>query len=117
MMRRILAVVSVLALLAGPALAETDCSGTVGTTAQYAWSAGGTKWFYVMNNSVNLMCISMTGVAALGGTNCAAGSYPLNPGSATTAGGAFASLPQQAPNVLSVVAAVAGSIYSCTRGN
>ena len=119
MMRKLLVGLAIgLSLLAAsPARAETDCSGTVGTSAQTVWSAGQTKWFVIMNNSANLMCISFTGTAAVGGLNCAAGSFPLGPGTATTAGGSFSTLQMQAPNSLSIVAGGASSIYSCVRSN
>jgi len=118
MMRKFLAAaVAALLLFSSPALADTDCSGTASGTAQAVWSSGQTKWFVIMNNSANLMCISFTGTAAISGLNCASGSFPLNPGSATSAGGSFASLPQQTPQVLSIVASAGSSTYSCVRSN
>src|ERR1017187_8951350 len=93
MMRKWLsaALAAVFFLLAGPALA-TDCSGTItaGNTAQTVFTSSNVRGLMLMNNSANLMCVSFTGNAAtIAGTNCGAGSYSLQPGSGTVAGGSF----------------------------
>ena len=107
-----------LVLLGGPALA-LDCSGTIATggAAQTIYSSNTTRRVMVMNNSANLMCISFTGgsPATIAGTNCAAGSYALQPGSGTLAGGSYVSPPDIAVNTLSIVSAGTGDRYSCER--
>jgi hypothetical protein len=116
-MKRILAVLASLLLMAGPALAaRNNCSGTTAASAKYAFQTSGTNGVVIVNNSANLMCISFDGPAATGGTNCASGSFPLNPGTATAIGGSYASPLNQGPAAISIISAGgAGDIYSCER--
>lgn len=123
-MKKFLAALALLFCLQ-PALADipvnnitpTDCSGAASTSAAaMIQNSGSLRGFLVMNNSAALMCISFTGTAALGGTNCAQGSFPLGPGTATAAGGSFTTPATFGPNTtISIVAASGASNYSCIR--
>lgn len=97
-----------------PNITPTDCSGsiTAGGTAQNAFAAGATKrGFTIANLSTDLMWISFNGTAAAN----TSGSYALNPGSSTTAGGSFITPVGFGMNTaLSVVAATTGDKFSCT---
>lgn len=112
------ALAAVFFLLAGPALAA-DCSGTItlGGTAQTIFTSGNVKKLMVMNNSANLMCISFNGSAAtIAGTNCGSGSYVLQPGSATAAGGSFYSDGNgPAISTASIISSGIGDRFSCER--
>lgn len=105
-------------LLAGPALA-TDCSSTIttGGTAQTIFSTGNARKLMLMNNSANLMCVSFNGAAAtIAGTNCGAGSYTLQPGSATAAGGSFFNDGNGlAISTASIISSTTGDRFSCER--
>jgi hypothetical protein len=97
----------------------SDCSGTItaGNTAQTVFTSGNVRKLMLMNNSANLMCMSINGSAAtIAGTNCGSGSYTLQPGSATTAGGSFyADGNGPAISTLSVISSGTGDRYSCER--
>lgn len=109
-------------LLAGPAVAQNqnnvtpiDCSGAIATNnvAKNAFNnQGNLRGFTIKNeNTSEQLCISFTGTAACG----SAGTYSLQPGSATVNGGSFTTPPGLGTNhALSVVAATAGHVYSCT---
>ena len=107
-----------LILLCSPAFA-LDCSGTItsGGTAQTIFSSNTTRRVMLMNNSANLMCVSFTGgsPASIAGTNCAAGSYMLQPGSTTLAGGSYTNPPDIAVNTVSIISSGTGDRYSCER--
>lgn len=101
----------------GAALAA-DCSGTIttGGTAQTIFTSGNVRGLLLMNNSANLMCISFNGSAAtIAGTNCGAGSWVLQPGSATASGGSFSSPPDVKISTLSIISAATGDRFSCER--
>lgn len=101
-----------------PALA-LDCSGTIATggTAQTIYTSGNVRGLMLMNNSANLMCVSFTGgsPATIAGTNCGAGSYTLQPGSATAAGGSFTNPVNINVATASIISAGAGDRFSCER--
>jgi hypothetical protein len=61
----------------------------------------------------------ISGVAAtIAGTNCGAGSYTLQPGSATAAGGSFyKDVNGPAISTVSIISAGTGDRFSCERGN
>lgn len=103
---------------AGAALAA-DCSGTIttGGTAQTIFTSGNVGRGVIMNNSANLMCISWNGNAAsIAGTNCAAGSWPLQPGSGTAAGGSFYWDGNGIKvSTLSIISSGTGDRFSCER--
>lgn len=108
--------IAALCLLSLPAVAA-DCSGTItnGGTAQTIFTAV-VRRIVVMNNSANLMCIAWNGAtASIAGTNCAAGSYVLQPGSATAAGGSFVNPPDIGINGLSIISSTTGDRFSCER--
>jgi hypothetical protein len=117
MMRFVCAVLAAV-LWCGAAFA-TDCSGTIttGGTAQTIFTSGNVRKFMVMNNSANLMCIAFNGSAAtISGTNCGAGSYVLQPGSATAAGGSFyADGNGVAISTASIISSTTGDRFSCER--
>lgn len=115
--------IAIMFMLAGPAAAQQsqnnvtprDCSGTiaVGGTAQNAFVQTNTlHGFTIKNeNTSEQLCISFTGTAACG----AAGTYSLQPGSATVNGGSFTTPPGLGTNhALSVVAATGAHVFSCT---
>lgn len=103
---------------AGAALA-TDCSGTIttGGTAQSITSIGGNVGgVMLMNNSANLMCVSFNGAAAtIAGTNCGAGSWTLQPGSSTLAGGSFTNPANIKISTASIISSGTGDRFSCER--
>lgn len=104
-------------LLAGPALA-TDCSGTItaGGTAQTIFTSSNVRGLMLMNNSANLMCVAFSGSAAtIAGTNCGAGSYTLQPGSATATGGSFTNPGNIKISVASIISSTTGDRFSCER--
>jgi hypothetical protein len=100
-----------------------DCSGVikVAGVAQNAFSANTTlRGFQVENvNGTGIMCFSLTGPAALTSfqsyTQCAAGSFTLNPNASGLAAPSSYTTPASlSPNTpLSVIADTAGEIYSC----
>lgn len=115
-MKRIIALVAALLALAAPAQAM-DCSGTItlGGTAQTVFTSV-VRNVLLMNNSANLMCVAFNGVtASIAGTNCAAGSYVLQPGSATTAGGSFSNPGNMGINQVSIISSTTGDRFSCDR--
>lgn len=103
---------------AGSAFA-TDCSGTIttGGTAQTIFTSGNVRKLMLMNNSANLMCMAISGLSAtIAGTNCGAGSYTLQPGSGTLAGGSFyADANGPAISIVSIISSGTGDRYSCER--
>lgn len=109
----------ILSLLLSPVAARAaDCSGTItsGGTAQTVFTSGNIRGLIVMNNSANLMCISWNGNAAsIAGTNCAAGSWPLQPGASTSAGGSFANPANIVISTLSIISSTTGDRFSCER--
>lgn len=114
----------VLAFLIGFVLAwiaparATDCSGTIttGGTAQVVYSTGNARIAMVMNNSANLMCMSITGtLPTIAGTNCGAGSYSLQPGSATAAGGSYVTPDGIKATYLGIISSTTGDRFSCER--
>lgn len=118
MMKRFIALLAALGMIvATPAMAAMqDCSGTTAASVKNVYSASNTRGFVIVNNSANLMCISFDGNAAAGGVNCAQGSYPLNPGTASAIGGSFMSPEGFSPTRVTIVSAAgAGDIYSCQR--
>ena len=95
----------------------TDCSGTIttGGTAQTVFTSSNVRVVTIMNNSANLMCIAFNGSAAtIAGTNCGSGSWVLQPGSATAAGGSFFSDTLKV-STLSIISAGTGDRFSCER--
>ena len=118
MMRKYLLGVILSLLWCGAAFA-TNCSGTItsGGTAQFIPNIGSnTRGLLLMNNSANLMCVSFTGNAAtISGTNCGAGSWPLQPGSGTTQGGSFSNPANITISVVSIISSGTGDPYSCER--
>jgi hypothetical protein len=115
-MKRIIALAVAVLMYASPA-AAMDCSGTIttGGTAQTIFTAV-VRGIMIMNNSANMMCVSFTGVAAtIAGTNCGAGSYALQPGSATVAGGSFTNPPNIGVNTASIISSTTGDRFSCER--
>ena len=118
MLRGIGAAVAVFLLSMSAAFA-TDCSGTItagGTAQKITQVNSNTKGVLIINNGANLMCFSINGVdAAIAGTNCAAGSYPLQPGSSTLAGGSFSNPDNIRISTLSIVSNTAGDRFSCER--
>ena len=106
------------ALLPGMAFA-TDCSGTIttGGTAQTIFTSSNVRKLMIMNNSANLMCVSFNGAAAtIAGTNCGAGSYTLQPGSATAAGGSFyTDTAGPVISTVSIISSTTADRYSCER--
>lgn len=115
-MIRTLLAASLMWLSAAPAFA-LDCSGTItlGGTAQIAFTAV-VRNVLLMNNSANLMCVAFNGVtASIAGTNCAAGSYVLQPGSSTAAGGSFSNPVNMGVNQVSIISSGTGDRYSCDR--
>lgn len=120
MMRKLISA-AVAALLwfgaAGAALAA-DCSGTIttGGTAQTIFTSGNVRGLMLMNNSANLMCVSFNGAAAtIAGTNCGSGSWTLQPGSATTAGGSFTNPTTIAISTVSIISSTTSDRFSCER--
>lgn len=109
----------VLLSLLAPVAHAADCSGTIttGGTAQTVFTSGNVRMLAVMNNSANLMCISWNGAAAtIAGTNCGAGSWTLQPGSSTLAGGSFyADSTGLKISTLSIISAGTGDRFSCER--
>lgn len=100
-----------------PAAMALDCSGTIttGNTAQTVFSSV-IRRLVLMNNSASLMCISWNSLpATIAGTNCGAGSWALQPGSATLAGGSFTNPPDIGINTLSIISANTGDRFSCER--
>lgn len=116
MMTRLLAIFLVLACGAAQA---SDCSGTItlGGTAQPILMIGGNvRGMILMNNSANLMCVSFNGNAAtIAGTNCGSGSWALQPGSGTTAGGSFSNPSNIVISSVSIISATTGDRFSCER--
>lgn len=117
-MKRIIALAAALLVaLCTPALAR-DCSGTIttGGTAQTIYTSNSVRYVMLINNSANMMCFSITGTAAtIAGTNCGAGSYPLQPGSATAAGGSFTNPQGMNIPTISIISASTGDRFSCER--
>jgi hypothetical protein len=117
-MMRFIAAVMAAVLWCGAALAA-DCSGTIttGGTAQTIFTSGNVRAVTIMNNSANLMCLSWNGSAAtIAGTNCGSGSWTLQPGSATAAGGSFYSDANGIRiSTLSIISASTGDRFSCER--
>lgn len=119
MMKRIIAALaaSLMLMAANPALA-LDCSGTIttGGTAQTIYTSGNVRKVILVNNSANMMCFSITGTAAtIAGTNCGSGSYPLQPGSATAAGGSFVNPANLNVPTISIISSTTGDRFSCER--
>lgn len=120
MMRKLgaAALAAVLWLGAAGAALAADCSGTIttGGTAQTIFTSGNVRGLLLMNNSANLMCVAFNGAAAtVAGTNCGAGSYVLQPGSATTAGGSFSNPVNIVISTASIISASTGDRFSCER--
>lgn len=103
--------------VAGCAFAA-DCSGTItaGGTAQTIFTSGNVRGVMLMNNSANLMCVAFNGAAAtIAGTNCGSGSWSLQPGSSTLAGGSFTNPDNIKISVASIISASTGDRFSCER--
>ena len=120
MMRKLLSGVAAVALWfsACDLAVGADCSGTIvaGGVAQTVFKSGNVRGLLLMNNSADLMCISINGApAAMSGANCAVGSWALQPSSAATAGGSFSSPVNVAISSLSIIAATTGDQFSCER--
>jgi hypothetical protein len=95
----------------------TDCSGTIttGGTAQTVFTSSNVRRVMLMNNSANLMCVSFNGSAAtIAGTNCGAGSWTLQPGSGTAAGGSFFA-DTMLISTVSIISSTTGDRFSCER--
>lgn len=109
---------AVFCFLAGPAWA-VDCSGTIttgGTAQTISQINANTRGVVIMNNSANLMCIAWNGSAAtIAGTNCGSGSWALQPGSATVAGGSFAQPENIKISTMSIISSTTGDRFSCER--
>lgn len=102
---------------AGAALAA-DCSGTItaGGTAQTIFTSSNVRGVMLMNNSANLMCIAINGAAAtIAGTNCGSGSWSLQPGSSTLAGGSFTNPDNIKISTVSIISASTSDRFSCER--
>lgn len=115
MMMRLLVVL--LMLFCGAARAS-DCSGTItsGGTAQNIFTSGNVRGLLLMNNSANLMCVAFNGTAAtIAGTNCGSGSWVLQPGAATTAGGSFSNPVNIVISTVSIISSTTGDRFSCER--
>lgn len=120
MMRKwISAALAAIVVFGASAAFASDCSGTIATggTAQTVFTTGNVRKLMLMNNSANLMCMSISGVAAtIAGTNCGSGSYTLQPGSSTAAGGSFyADANGPAISALSIISSGTGDRFSCER--
>lgn len=120
MMRKFLSVAMAAVLLLGAVggAMATDCSGTItaGGTAQTVFTSSNVRGFLIANNSANLMCVSFAGVAAtIAGTNCGAGSWTLQPGSATAAGGSFSNPVNIVISAVSIISSTTGDRFSCER--
>lgn len=96
----------------GAALA-TDCSGST-TSASVSKSLSGPRGFTIMNLSANMICIAFDVAATMGGTNCGSGSYALQPGSATAAGGSYSSPDSFRPGFFNIISTAGSDAYSCT---
>jgi hypothetical protein len=95
-----------------------DCSGTIttGGTAQTIFTSGNVRGVILMNNSANLMCVAFNGTAAtIAGTNCGTGSWVLQPGSGSTAGGSFTNPQNIAISTISIISGTTGDRFSCER--
>jgi hypothetical protein len=120
MMRKwvLLALIGALLFISDAARAA-DCSGTItsGGTAQTIFTSGNVRKLMLMNNSANLMCVAFNGSAAtIAGTNCGSGSYVLQPGSATAAGGSFYTDGNgPAISTASIISSTTGDRFSCER--
>lgn len=115
MLTRLLAFL--LFLMAGAANAA-DCSGTIttGGTAQTIFTSSNVRGLMLMNNSANLMCVAFNGAAAsIAGTNCAAGSWVLQPGAAASAGGSFSNPVNVVISTVSIISSTTGDRFSCER--
>lgn len=113
-MKRFLVALVALVLSLSQAFA-TDCSGTTTASTKAVFNNSSVRGFFIMNNSANLMCLAFDGAAAMGGTNCAAGSYPLAAGTATVAGGSFTSPSNFNPTSVNIISTSGSDTYSCTR--
>lgn len=116
MQRLVLAAIAAF-LFAGSAGAA-DCSGTIasGGTAQSVFTSSNVRGLMVMNNSANLMCVAFNGASAtIAGTNCGSGSWTLQPGSATVAGGSFNNPANIVFSAMSIISSTTGDRYSCER--
>lgn len=117
MMQRLIFAALAAVLWCGAALGA-DCSGTIttGGTAQTVFTSGNVRGLMLMNNSANLMCVAFNGsAAAIAGTNCASGSWVLQPGSATAAGGSFVNPANVVISAVSVISSTTGDRFSCER--
>lgn len=97
----------------GAALA-TDCSGST-TSASVNKSLSSARGFTIMNMSANMICIAFDVAASMGGTNCGSGSYPLQPGSSTAAGGSYSSPDSFRAGSFNIISTAGSDAYSCTR--
>lgn len=96
----------------GAAFAE-NCSGTT-TSSSVRVALPNNRGITIMNMSANLICISFDVAATMGGTNCGSGSYALQPGSATAAGGSYSSPDSFRPGFFNVISTSGSDVYSCT---
>lgn len=115
MLRKILAAALAATVLmgsVGAALAE-NCSGTT-TTGSVTTSMPSARGFTIMNRSANMICISFDVAASMGATNCGAGSYALQPGSSTAAGGSYSSPDSFRPGFFNIISTAGSDAYSCT---
>lgn len=106
-----------------PAFAHaTDCSNTiqVGGTAQDITTTGTlnpigpVRGLLMMNNSTDLMCMTLNGTSpTIAGPNCGTGSFTLQPGSATAAGGSFSKPEFINIAAVKIISATTGNRYSC----
>lgn len=115
-MIRTLLVISLMWLSAAPAFA-VDCSGTIqtGGSPQVIFTRV-VRNVLLMNNSGALMCVAFNGLtASIAGTNCAPGSWVLQPGSGTVSGGSFSNPANMGINQVSIVSANTGDRFSCDQ--
>lgn len=97
----------------GAALA-TDCSGST-TTGSVAKQLPSARGFTIMNLSANMICIAFDVAASMGTPNCGSGSYALQPGSSTAAGGSYSSPDSFRPGFFNIISTAGSDAYSCTR--
>lgn len=116
MLRKIGAATFAAVLLASPALAD-NCSGTTTTGSTAAYGPTGVKpnGVTIMNRSANMICIAFDVAATMGATNCGAGSFALQPGSSTAAGGSYTSPASFRPATIFVISTAGGDAFSCTK--
>lgn len=116
MLRNIQAALFAAVVLVGStagAFAEICGTGTT-TSSSVRVDLPQVKMFFIMNRSANMICIAFDAAASMGGTNCGANSYALQPGSSTAAGGSFTMPAGFLPGSFNIISTAGGDAYSCT---